>query len=142
MAENAAVEALDSLIKQCGLTEADCNKEMKKAHLEKICRSFCSQWRLLTPHLGTTEMSKNEQDCSEEQQKRSFFLQWKETMGPGATYKKLVGSLLEVGCREDAERVCKMLWEYVSTRNIPPMKPKITFGQYRGGGKMAAMCKL
>lgn len=140
MAEYLPSPAADTLIKQCGLTDADCNKEIRKSHLEKICRSFCNQWRLLPPQLevGPAVMEKLEQDYPEEQQKRAFFLQWKEMKGPGASYKRLISALLAVGCKEDAESVCRLLWEYVSTRTIPSMKPK--YGMYFGG-KTASDCR-
>ena len=138
MAERAP-RSLEALIKECGLTEADCNKEVKKSHLEKICRSFCSRWRLLPPLLGVEPavMEKLQRENSEDSQKRAFFLRWKELQGAGASYRRLVGALWEAGCMEDAEKVCKLLWEYTSSRSIPPMKP--SYGMYFRG-KTASDC--
>ena len=45
----------------------------------------------------------------EDEKRATFFAKWKEAKGSDATYKALISALLEIGCAEDAECVCKLL---------------------------------
>lgn len=130
--------SLDTLIRECGLTDAECDREMRRAHLEKASRSCCARWRLLPPKLGVgpeaVEKLERAHD-GEEERKRAFFLLWKQVKGPAASYKRLAAALLEVGCVEDAEKVCWLLWESISTHTIPPL----TTGDSASGTKIQGM---
>lgn len=80
--------------------------------VDKISRSCCKDWERLPPYL---EMKKivvndiNREGGSEEGKRRKFFTEWIEEKGREATYKKLIGALLQIGCRNDAEKICKLL---------------------------------
>ena len=47
--------------------------------------------------------------AKEEERRYNFFSKWKEREGSGANYKRLAMALLEINCRDDAERVLKIL---------------------------------
>lgn len=86
---------------------------MSDRHLEKISRSLCKEWKRLYPYLGMTSIEVHDIVCKqvEENVKRhAFFLKWKEK-GSKATYKALLGALLEINSRDDSEGICKLLQE-------------------------------
>ena len=100
------------LIKHYRLAEGDCNRPVSDSHLECISDSHCEHWRKLPAHLDLEAIVVKDIDRSQgdEGTKRlDFFRKWKEIKGSGATYKRLITALLKIDCREDAERVCKML---------------------------------
>lgn len=55
------------------------------------------------------DIDKRQRD--EREKRHDFLCQWKEINGAGATYKVLINALLKIMCKQDTERVCKMLKE-------------------------------
>jgi hypothetical protein len=103
---------LSILMEHFRLSEHDCSLEVTDVHAEKISSSFCSKWKSLPPYLEIEDIvAKDINRCLvDESDKRHLFLKkWKEMKGSEATYRKLINALLEVKCRQDAERVCKLL---------------------------------
>ena len=104
--------SLESLIARYHLTEEDVNKQITDEHIEVILSStsLCSQWKSLPAHLGLATTIVGDIDSTPEtEKKKDFFTTWKEEQGCNATYRKLIGSLLEILCKEDAESVCLLL---------------------------------
>ena len=89
--------------------EAD--QKISDRHLSAISHSYCGKWRNLGPYLEldnivTEDIKRSLGD--EEDKRRNFLQKWRETKGSGATYRKLIGALLDIHCREDAEGVWKI----------------------------------
>ena len=104
----------DELVKAYNLTEEDCIVQVSDILLEKICSSCCGKWRFMCPHLGMEAIVKEDIDRGpggEEEKRYTFFTKWKKMKGSRATYKRLIGALLNIYCGEDAEKVCKLLSE-------------------------------
>ena len=120
------------LLREYKLTEEDLEEPISDPHLEEISRTSSKEWRSLPPHLELpdTTVGDIERDSQKEDERRnSFFFTWKHKKGTCATYRKLVRALLKIDCRGDAEKVCKLLLESVSTRqknSSPPVKRKPT----------------
>ena len=85
--------------------------------LEKISRTCITRWRSLPPYLDVSSITIDDidHDSNKEEEKRNDFSDWKLKNGSRATYRKLLHGLLEIGCRDDAEKVCRLLRESVST---------------------------
>ena len=108
---------LSTLMEKYGLTDEDCNKQVSDKHLEEFSRAHCRRWRQLPPHLDMDSIVEYDIDrkSGDEGSKRyDFFKEWKERKGPEATYRMLATALLTVGCRRDAECLCKLLQDTVS----------------------------
>lgn len=108
---------MDSMLKQYGLTDEDCNSVITDVHLDLISRSCCEHWKSLTSHLGLEAIITNDIDKipkSEAAKRLDFFSQWKTIIGSGATYRLLITALLKINCGQDAEKVCEMLKESIS----------------------------
>ena len=106
--------SLESLIVRHHLTEEDVNKQITDEHIEVISSStsLCSQWKSLPVHLGLATTIVGDIDSTpvtKTEKKSFFFTTWKEEQGSNATYRKLIGSLLEIPCKQDAESVCQFL---------------------------------
>ena len=105
--------ALNLLFEKYKLKKKDASKQISDIHLDKISHSCCSQWRRLPPYLCMERIVKddvNRLSASEEAEKRSlFFSKWVDEKGSDATYEKLISALLKMGCKNDAEKVCKLL---------------------------------
>lgn len=104
---------MSSLLKEFKLTEEDFDKPVSNYHLEKIPLTCCKKWRLLRIHLELDDLvvSDIDHDHHREEEKRvAFFSVWNGLL---ATHKKLIHALLKIGCRGDAEKVCKLLQESV-----------------------------
>ena len=76
----------------------------------------------MRPYFGIGKVPVNDIDKKniDESEKRLLFFQlWVEQEGSGATYYKLLTSLLAINNKEDAEYVCKLLQKkkYVSVSN-------------------------
>lgn len=100
------------LIKKCKLYEEDCDKKVSEAHLETISRSSCKDWKRLPSHLEMKDIVVSDiiADQTNELGRRfEFFRQWKKEKGHKATYKQLVLALLNIQCRDSAEKVCAIL---------------------------------
>ena len=103
--------SLESLIVRHHLTEEDVNKQITDEHIEVIS-SLCSQWKSLPVHLGLATTIVGDIDSTpvtKTEKKRDVFTTWKEEQGSNATYRKLLGALLEIPCKQDAESVCQFL---------------------------------
>ena len=101
-----------SILIHYGLTERDCDHIISDSHLRKFARSNCGRWKILAPELKVKniEVSDVERDYKEEKEKRvGFFMRWKQSAGTSATYRSLILALLEIGERQDAESLCKLM---------------------------------
>ena len=101
LAQEMAEINLDTLLRQYKI-ENDEDVQVSPIHLEKISRFYSIKLRNLSHHLGMEW-----RDGHEERLK--FFSDWKQEQGTGATYKTLIAALLNIGCKNDAERVCNLL---------------------------------
>ena len=102
----------DDLMKIHGLTDDDCNCEIKKVHLQEISCALCERWRELPacfkmPKITSKDIERDFK--SEKERRRAFLFQWRDRDGSAATYKRLISALLDINCRDDAEGVCKLL---------------------------------
>ena len=112
------MEAVPELVEKCGLTREDIEKPVTDAHLERISSTSCEDWRKLPAHLELEKNVKKDIDRSkedEETKRHNFFLEWQKRKGSQATYQKLLSALLIISCVEDAETVCKLLKDSIST---------------------------
>ena len=124
MAASISVSDVSDLMKYYGLTNKDCNSEVKEAHLEDLSRIVGKEWRSLPSHLGIRmpSITKNDIDRNfktEKEKRYALFCQWKEMNGSAATYERLIMALLAINCRADAESVCKMLKPSSLSQEIP-----------------------
>ena len=95
-----------------GLNDEVCKEQVSDKHIAEICSSLCGQWRKLPPYLDLTEtaVSDLEREFKTEEERRVGLLKkWKGRKGFEASYTSLIGALLEIDCRSDAEGVCKLL---------------------------------
>ena len=92
-----------------GLSEEDCNQQISDWSLEDIARSRCMKWRDLPSSLRLPVEDIDKRGAGEEEKRLNFFREWKQMRGFNATYKSLVGALLHIHCKEDAEFVCRLL---------------------------------
>lgn len=139
MAEAAVPSVLNSLIRQYQLPDVEYDKAPTKTYLDKISNIPFSQWRLLPPPLeiDSSVVDTIDHDITDERvRRREFFNQWKQSKGSDATYRKLISALLDIGCREEAEKVCRLLWECIST-HVYSMRP--VYGYL---GKGSPYCKF
>ena len=127
-----AIMESELLMREFELTEEHSNQQISDLHLEVISRTSSKQWRSLPPYLELPDtnilVGDIERDGQNEGERRhNFFFTWKDKKGTLATYRMLVHALLKINCRGDAEKVCKLLLESVSTRRrnfAPPVKTK------------------
>ena len=99
------------LMESSGLSEEGGNRRVSDIHIEEISRLYCKRWKLLCPHLEMEGIIVSDVDHTgndEREKRRAFLAAWKENKGSGATYRRLLYALLKIGCREDAEAVCKL----------------------------------
>ena len=109
---------LDSLLKQYKLKKEDVGKKISDIHLDKISHSCCSQWKRLPPYLDMERIVKddvNRLSVSEDEKRSSFFLKWVDEKGSDATYEEIISALLKMGCKNDAEKVCKLIQPVLRT---------------------------
>lgn len=110
------------------------NREISTPHLESLCTSHFSQWRLLPSHLEVEGISVEGIDCKfagERERRLAFFFQWKHMKGPGATYGRLLDALVVMKCVGDAEAVCKVLTKQDPTHKYP-VKPLFRWPRHVG----------
>ena len=101
-----------SLLEHYELTEKESNREMSNRNLNAISNSCCRRWRDLLAHLELPDILIEDLErnyAKEEERRYNFFSKWKEREGSGASYKRLVMALLDINCRDDAEKVLKIL---------------------------------
>ena len=114
--------AMEDVLGQYELTEEDCQKKISDKNLDTICSKCSFPYGRLAPHLkvgpACAEDIKRDSNLRSELERRSSLLkEWKQSNGSGATYKALLGALLGIERREDAEEICKLLKD--STQLIP-----------------------
>ena len=103
---------VSSLMEHYKLLEKDCNTQISDSHLQKISQSCCKKWRSLPSYLKMEDIVASDIDYEskgEEEKRHAFFKQWKQKRGSNATYIALISALLEISCRQDAEKVCELL---------------------------------
>ena len=108
----SSISEMNSLLKQYKIKEEDVNREVTNIHIDKISRSHCEKWKSLPAYLemeGIVASDIEKKPIEEEEKRNNFFSKWKEEKGSEATYKALIGALLEMKCKKDAESVCEMI---------------------------------
>ena len=123
----ASDSELKSLLEHYRLKEEDCSKKVTDKHLQKIC-SFCKKWRCLYPYLDMERIdvySAEHDGNDEEENRRRFLERWQSKKGRDATYEKLMRGLLEIECKEEAESVCQLLFDSISTRKRLPLESSL-----------------
>ena len=108
----SAVNSLQDRYRARGLRDEDCNRVVEDEDIEYISSHLCQKWRPLRSLLGMPRVMEQDIDqdhSKEEEKRRTFFFEWRDREGSEATYRRLIGALLEIGCREDAEGVCQLL---------------------------------
>lgn len=107
--EVLAERSFSSLLEQYQLTEEECSRRVSRRHLE--FSTWC-QWRDLPPYLEMDAFIAEDIDhrpINEDDKRCAFFVKWRDVKGSGATYGKLITSLLKIRGWEYAERLCEML---------------------------------
>ena len=95
--------------------DAVLDNKVSIVHATEIAAHHCHEWRRLLVFLFSEDEEPNsikkdiEKVEGPQQQRDEFFNVWKKKKGKEATYKALISALLHIGCREDAEVVCKIL---------------------------------
>ena len=103
---------LYTLLYRFNLDEGECDKAVRKAHIEELSKANFDQWRLLPPPLNVESISVEgiERDIPvEKDRKCSFLYQWKQIKGFAATYRQLINALIAIKSTEDAANVCKVM---------------------------------
>ena len=99
-------------IRQCGLTEEDCGTVVSDVHLDNIARSCSASWKFLVAQLKVNGIEidniENTQEGIEEK-RRKFYRRWKQSKATDATYSQLINAMLNINCKQDALKVCKLL---------------------------------
>ena len=108
----AESESFRNLLKQYNLKEEECSKQISDYHFDKISETLCKEWeslpsRLDMPEITISDIKKKFND--EKDRRRALFTKWKARKGSVVTYEKLIRALLDAGCKNDAEGVCKLL---------------------------------
>lgn len=117
------------------LTEERCNRRISEIHIGDISRSICRKWRSLVAYLGLKEIVISDiehEAVGEEERRCNFFTLWRNEKGSEATYKVLIGALLDIKCRSDAEYVCQLLM-HTSEHPQPPVSPVSTTVSTKAG---------
>ena len=85
-------------------------QQISDSHIGAI---YCSKWRCLPPYLGMKTSDARDIDkgpSNEEEKMHTFFMKWKHTKGPAATYRQLTEAFLRIHYGfQDAERVCELI---------------------------------
>ena len=95
----------EELLRHHELTEEDCCRPISDKHLELFSLSLCNCWKMLPAFLGITAQDVDLDSGEQEKTRHRFLLSWKQSEGSLATYKKLITSLLELECAQDANEV-------------------------------------
>ena len=107
----ASTIKFEDLLKEYGLTEEDCCRQVCKKGVDKISISCSLPYERLPAYLDLKGVSAKDirKDCKSEPERRTALLEaWKQMKGSDATYKALIVALLEIGHRDDAEEICKL----------------------------------
>ena len=85
-------------------------QQISDSHIGEI---QCSKWRCLPPYLGMKTSDAHDIDGGpgdEEEKMHTFFMKWKHTKGPAATYQQLTEALLRIHYGfQDAEKMCELI---------------------------------
>ena len=117
-----------SILSHFKLREKDCEKTVTDNHLDEISLNCCAcgDWRFLASLLELEDSVASDIDCKtcdEKGKKRDFFREWRQRKGHEATYKKLILALLKRKQQQDAEKVCKLLYEAPqASMTAPPVQ--------------------
>jgi hypothetical protein len=106
-----AMAELEELLKHFRLSEEVSSQQVSYIHIYKL-QAHCRKWRLLPPYLGMEDIIAEDIDRgrgTEEEKRIDFLKKWKDVKGSNATFKVLIGALLDIRQRYDAEGVCKIL---------------------------------
>ena len=108
----AAVNPLDNLLAEKGLTKDELMKKVEAEHLRKIApHLYGEKWELLAPEIGLGD--KDVSDIKEkhkdpEVRRKTFLKKWSEGKGSDATYLKLIEGLESCGNRNLTEEVLQL----------------------------------
>ena len=94
------------------LTEEEVSIKITDRHIVDISISLCTKWKFLPAYLGLAANIAKDIDrkpVNEEEKRLTFLTTWKEKKGSEATYKSLIGALLDIECRDEAGSVCELL---------------------------------
>ena len=94
------------------LTEEEVSIKITDRHIVDISISLCTKWKFLPAYLGLAANIAQDIDCkpvNEEEKRLKFLTTWKVKKGFEATYKSLIGALLDIECRDEAGSVCELL---------------------------------
>ncbi len=119
---NQAVKTFYSMLNRFNLDEAECKREVTKAHIEELCKTNCTQWRLLPSRLDVETISVGDIEAKtveENERRHCFFFEWKQIKGSAATYRHLIIALLDIKCDEDAADMCKILKRDATVHQYP-----------------------
>ena len=120
-------ESFSNLLKQYNLKEEECRDLISSHHFDKISETLCKEWESLPSRLGMPDITvsdiKKQNYNSERERRRALFTKWKDMKGSIATYEKLIRALLDAGCKNDAEGVCKLLLKDTEAWPKPPAIP-------------------
>jgi hypothetical protein len=103
---------VEDLLKYYHLTEEVCSQEISDTHINEIAESYCEKWRMLPCYMGMKNIDADGIDRGpgdEEEKRRNYLRKWKSKKATAATYRVLIGALLKIKHRYDAEGVCKIL---------------------------------
>ena len=115
---NTAMATVDSLLELQGSLGEEAEEQVDERHLSEISHRCNCQWKTLHPCLelptdtkDAVEQEIGNLDASEDEEGKRLVLlsKWKDAKGSEATYKLLVGALLQAGCKDDAEMVCELI---------------------------------
>lgn len=118
--------------------QEDVNQRVTDKHVVEISQHFCEKWERLPPHLEMRKIAASDIKGSEksgEEKRREFFYKWIDEKGSGATYKKLIHSLLKANCIDDAEEICKLIQP-----QPPPTPPGPVSDPAMSRGNMGYLC--
>ena len=117
-------QVISTLCAQFGVAYHNLDEVISDLHLDEIGLSRCTYWRSLPTRLGLSNVVAKDigRDFQKEYERRcEFFQQWKQEKGSEATYRSLVRALLDTKQRLDAEYVCKLASQAISTNHPPGM---------------------
>ena len=106
-----AFPSVDDLVRHCGLSDEELNKEITRDRFHEIISSLLD-WRLLTPILNLTELEVEDIERAnrgEEYKITQFLSAWKRKQCEHATYRALVVALCKIERREGARKVCEVV---------------------------------
>ena len=101
------------------ITEEVCQKKISDRHLSSISSSCCEEWESLPPYLGLETMVAHDISKgggSESKKRCDFLFKWRHIKGSRATYQSLIVALLDMKCVDDAEEVCRILRDSISSQ--------------------------